>query len=350
MGREKTIQTDISGVEAYLQPPENFDPERASNADLHEHGFPSRPDREKDRASYMLWKRLTSAKRTRIVPKLSQTCIRHGPASILSERQVTPGTIAAQSNNWSGFAIVAPPNTFNTGASHLSAVFTCPQATGVAMGAGEYHSSQWIGLDGYGSNDVLQCGTCADLVNPGGVSVNYAWFEWFPNYEIKIDNLPVSFFDRINAAVYIIDPSGHGPVQYHISLENERTLKSVDLRLYPPNGTSLIGDTAEWIIERPGVNGQLSLLSRYIDGDAPWQPCIAIAPGHGGCYPGYTPVGTIYDITMIENSVPVSQARLAPPEEPGGFSTDLIFSCFLPVRTEAIAEGGGSTAGNPAKG
>jgi hypothetical protein len=63
----------------------------------------------------------------------------------------------------------------------------------VAADPGDYYAAEWVGIDGEWSSDVLQAGTETEIV--GGVHHTYPWWEWFPEDEVQITNLPVSAGD-----------------------------------------------------------------------------------------------------------------------------------------------------------
>jgi hypothetical protein len=67
-----------------------------------------------------------------------------------------------------------------------------------------YRSSSWVGIDGaFGaaaSPDVLQAGVGHNVIaRPGGPTslIYHAWYEWFPDFEIRITNLNVQPGDDV---------------------------------------------------------------------------------------------------------------------------------------------------------
>jgi hypothetical protein len=87
-------------------------------------------------------------------------------------RQLTGfGTRNATSANWSGYAL--HHGTYRS----VSANWVVPKAHCKA-GDGHDYSSDWVGLDGYGSNSVEQTGTDTDC--QGATPRYYAWYEMFP--------------------------------------------------------------------------------------------------------------------------------------------------------------------------
>jgi hypothetical protein len=197
---------------------------------------------------------------TRIVPQLQQTNTFHAPARSLKQIKTAGGTVEANSENWSGYAIVDPNNPFAKPGSQIEAQYVVPKpASGCESGTEKYSSANWVGIDGAFSNDVLQAGTETDLDCAAGASY-YAWIEWFPNSEIRVTNLVVSPGDLISDSVFIAADASK-----HLSIENLTTRKSVALAMTPPHGTELVGNSIEWIVERPTINNAaLSKLTNYL--------------------------------------------------------------------------------------
>src|ERR1019366_10803445 len=90
----------------------------------------------------------------------------------------------------------------------------------------------------------------------------------------------------------------------HAYLVNLSAKKAVTINFTAPSGTKLVGNSAEWITERPGVNGGLATLTNYI-GDPYWDAYA------------YTFGGTMYDpgnstpVAMLDNSSnPISYPTL----------------------------------------
>jgi hypothetical protein len=129
------------------------------------------------------------------------------------------------------------------------------------------YSAEWVGLDGglgaLGSQDVVQDGTEQDTFWFGFNGVQwvfddfYAWIEFFPDSELPILNFQVSPSDQIWSQVTY--DSGIGV--YWMENISAQTYFFYGLR--PPSGTTFLGDSAEWIMERPQINDSLPELSPY---------------------------------------------------------------------------------------
>jgi len=104
---------NLPGATTIDAPPAGFDPITASEQDLAYHGFPPRPDQNATPKAYATWVKAMNASKTRVVPKLEQTEIYHGPvkpAKLANPMSVefAPGLASQPSNtaysyNWSGY-------------------------------------------------------------------------------------------------------------------------------------------------------------------------------------------------------------------------------------------------------
>jgi len=255
--------TNLPGVITFAAPPEGFGALTASDEQLADFGFPPRPDPAVLPKQYASWAKAILASHTRIVPTLEQTSIFHGPARLREE--VESGRASTlESYNWSGYVDLNDATRF--GSSSFSAIATdvvvptASQAFGVCSGNADYGSS-WAGMDGATSNDVLQAGIEFDAYCFEGVTATLysAWFEWYPSAEIRITNFPIAPGDD-----YFLEVWNTSATQGYAYLVNENANEAVTISFNPPSGTKLIGNSAEWITERPESNGTTATLTNYI--------------------------------------------------------------------------------------
>lgn len=236
-------------VETFEPPPAGFDPFTASDSLLHHYGYLPRPDIQVAPEQYEWWKELVLREGNYIVPRFERIeGVQHGPR--------LPAAETNTSNNWSGSVVQVP----NAGDHFFRAegYWTVPHP--YAAGQGEFYSSQWVGIDGDGSGDVLQVGTETDAANSGSNSWDcYAWWEWVPTYpsEIKISNFPVSPGDIMSCYVYAYNPY---IAQVYLYNRSNGSVTYFNIAAMPPN--VLVGNCAEWIVERPTVNGSLPHLAK----------------------------------------------------------------------------------------
>ena len=317
-----SVDTPIAGVSAFVQPPSNFNPLTASDAELDQIGFPPRPTPELGTDMMGQWERRAKSQ-TRIAPQLVQTEKFHAPVRAIKQIKTASGAIEANNENWSGYTITDPSNPFAKPGFRIESRFVVPTpASGCESRSDTYSSANWVGIDGAFSNDVFQAGTETDLDCKSGPTY-YAWIEWFPNSEIRVTNLAISPGDLISVAVFI---GREG--RKHLSIDNLTTRKTVSFAMTPPRGTNLVGNSIEWIVERPTINNaSLSKLTNYVLN--PWTDISAVSfprqPGPPVIYlPNAAPASaTIYRLWMTDGtdrvisgaqlfSIPAASAKAAP--------------------------------------
>jgi hypothetical protein len=242
-----------SGVVIRSHPwPKGRDPLKASDQELVRHGMPPRP---KDPTLLSEWENLMKSLggSTFIEPKFRRMDRRHGPA-------IRSGTDTA--HNWSG-GVVFLPATSPAGAKFyvVSGHWTVPNPMPGDADQQLYHCACWIGIDGDGSHDVLQAGIeCDAQFDDSGVveQTIYPWWEWFPEDQIQITNLAFSVGDLVVCNI-VADSS----TTASIVLSNSTTNQTAACGLTAPRGTTLVGNCAEWIVERISVGDVLTQLANY---------------------------------------------------------------------------------------
>jgi hypothetical protein len=258
---------ELLGVRLFKPPAKDFNPLKATARELTVHGFPSRPDAKKHPALHAKWEQVFSRPRKHIQPQFGvRTDRRHGP------RAHGPKIANDTSTNWSGSVGFAAAG---DSASWIEGQWTVPAV--IAAGGGDYFSSAWVGIDGDGSNDVLQAGTEHEVVS--GTHNTYLWWEWFPNPEVQVTNVPV-----LSGHVMYCLICATSSTDAMIYLSNITTGDYTSFGVTAPSGTALMGNSAEWIVEAPTVNGGQSALARY--GDVYFDECIAGTSQHALLFGG----------------------------------------------------------------
>jgi peptidase A4-like protein len=266
-------------VRTFELPPKGFDPFEANAAKLLHHGFPRRPDPATEPEASLHWVRAMRKYRDlqfkHVVPEFkSMPTHIHGPNKRVTDKN--RGLVNATSSNWSGSVVFIDPNIDPF--VWMFGQWTVPNAYSPNPGDGNtYYSSAWIGIDGDGSPDVLQAGTATEVTG-GNPAVCYAWWEWFPDFSVAIPNFP---FAQGDAATLLICSTG--PNTAWFSFGNLTSLQYTSFSITAPQGTTLVGNCAEAVLERPGVNGGLAELPRY--GENVFDATTA-----------YTKSGSAYDI------------------------------------------------------
>ncbi len=241
--------------------PDDFDPVTATARQLRANRLPRRPDAAKEPELRALWDRAMSRTKLWLMPEFEhRENITHGPAQQPSGEMLeradlgTPGVANATSTNWSGAAAFAPadkPYRF------VGGQWTVPSPNTTADGT--YYASEWVGIDGWNSRDVLQAGTETEVTKFWIFTSTqvYTWWEWFPAGEVRISNLPVSPGDVMYCL--ICADTTHATV----SFSNQSQGVGTRFDISAPPGTTLTGNVAEWIVERPTVNGSVASLTDY---------------------------------------------------------------------------------------
>jgi len=157
-------------------------------------------------------------------------------------------------------------------------------------------SGIWVGIGGYGEETLIQAGTEQEYVN--GRAVYYMWYELVPDYLIRIPNVHVKPNDTITASISLVNENTNTwTITIKDVTRNEQFKKTV---IY--NSSRL---SAEWVIERPKVNGTVSTLADFES--VTFTECIATLDDVTG------PIGNFSyaQLVMQENDTPlVSVSRL----------------------------------------
>lgn len=236
-------------VRTYEPPPADFDPLTAPDNLLLHHGFPARPNPQTAPELRKRWERVFSRKLTYIVPTFRESIGKtHGPR-LKSETEDS-----ATSGNWSGSVVFLPPTADNS-FQWITGRWTVPNP--YPSDSHVDHASEWIGIDGDGgSNDVLQAGT--ETMTTFWGPFCYVWWEWFPKNEVAISSFPVAPGDIMQCLLCT-----GAPTSGTFYLLNVSRRIHTSFTVTAPSGTSLVGNCAEWIVERPAVDGSLTSLANY---------------------------------------------------------------------------------------
>src|SRR5262249_20797493 len=161
------------------------------------------------------------------------------------------------------------------------------------------HSSFWVGIDGWGSNDVVQDGTDQDTLTAFWIQTSSydAWVEWYPLSSQTVSNFPVNPGDRMHVWTWVTDASGNYSTKptvgwFYMWNESQNVYVYTSIKL--PSGATFSGHSAEWVMERPTVLGSLSNLANYSTAqltNAIVYDLNGGAPPSGGAAPEAPPPG-----------------------------------------------------------
>ena len=160
------------------------------------------------------------------------------------------------------------------------------QAFKVCNGSSDI-SFQWAGLDGMDSADVLQAGSEADAHCSGSTKTSFysSWIQWYPYSSVRVSVPAAQPGNLMASEVWYTTSSPHG----HADLVNFTLQQSQTYAFNPPPGTTFVGNSAEWILERPSLGIILSDLTNYVADQ------VNFAHAYNGIsdfYPGSSPAGT----------------------------------------------------------
>ncbi len=296
--KSATVPTAVPGVYTFQAPPKGFDPLKASDLDLARYGYPIRPAASDPH--YNQWARAVSHMTHRIDPmKIKAMPFSSAAAKPASAPKVSGNISAAQTTeyyyNWSGVAATNKNKAFKDTTSFFYVVsdLGSPVAeeafntSGLENGYVESYicdnlydiEVSWNGIDGLGSGDVIQGGTlseawCFDDYETVG-QFYCDWIEWYPSYSV------ICIFDP-----YEYTPAYSGQQEYFNNPGDEVFVESVNYGgtneqvvcvidetfdyggcygLTYQSGPGAIGNSAEWIVERPCCeNDDFYPLANYV--------------------------------------------------------------------------------------
>jgi hypothetical protein len=253
MPKKMSDKDALKHFTTYAAPPYGFDFDDAAPRLLRRHGIPRRPDALKEPHLKAIWDSAFASKPTFIQAEIAvDRAISKRKRPVIRKRA---NTLQFSPSGWAG--VVKPVN-FNPAEPVVSVYgeWFIPNITPIPN---EPTAGQtvgfWVGIDGFGNNQVLQAGTAATI---SGQNVDHwVWTEWFPLPAIKVTNFPIKPGDYITVLVCANQPN-HG----FCSMLNKTTNQATSIGITPPNNVTSIGATAEWIVE--GISSILPVFSTVI--------------------------------------------------------------------------------------
>jgi len=314
-----TISTNVEGVRAYPAPPMGFDPVAASDEELAAYGISVRPDKALDPDGYRRWLKMAmvmSNPRNRWYGLLEPRPVSTSPQALMrtAGSSTTFGPTSVQGPSWSGVVDTLPGTTFSSTASFASVqgefAVPVPQEAfapggGNICDGGTDRASFWVGLGGLTvtgtnlgkQNNLAQSGVdihveCGATNGHGA----YAWVEWYPGVNVRL--FDVNPGDDIQVSVQCNSATGGS-----FSITDFTQQKSAGYAISAPNGFQLVGNEADFIVERPSGDAKTPKgyypLANYIWSF--WDFSRATTFNGTHYYPGGTTAST-YDISMTDDS------------------------------------------------
>jgi hypothetical protein len=184
---------------------------------------------------------------------------------LVSRSDITAAPVNEIRFNWSGLeAYSSTKKTY----SAVTADWGVPVIPTASSNGSIDYSAFWVGLDGDGIKDLVQAGTEQDAWESGGVTYSdyYAWSELLPNQPTEQEVFSVNPGDAMTVEVWISTGSGApNPNGSYGAFRIIDQTQNISTEFYVPlNGTTFNGTEAEWIMERPTVNGGYPELAAYL--------------------------------------------------------------------------------------
>jgi hypothetical protein len=151
------------------------------------------------------------------------------------------GQALLQSSNWSGVADTGGTYTSVKGSWKVPTVVSAP---------GNRYASDWVGIGGFNTVDLIQAGTSEQMVN--GIAQYNAWTEILPASEVPIPGFVVHPGDAMTVTV----KKGAGN-KWAIVVRDATSAKTFTKHLTYASCLC----SAEWIHEAPTVNGVQAVLA-----------------------------------------------------------------------------------------
>lgn len=302
---ELTPEPILSGK---VRPALEGDPMAPSNRELVSRGYPPRPDPVKSPAPYSRWLKNVSRTFTMVStrrvahPEYSQTRQKHAAKGQTPAPGRRPAGQALQdmagsdanSNfyNWTGAYYTNPTAQF----AYIAADWNVPLVFTLPTGPGFSAVVEWIGLDNAGG-DLYQAGTGSECFNIlfWQITTYFMWMESLPWSWWEIPGFPISPGDQISVDIFVANQYGttiykdgtwggltsqDNSVWFYL---NNATNGASFLATYPTapetvggqSSTGFTGLTAEFILERPTINGSYTDLALFL------QPALMTSCSYG---------------------------------------------------------------------
>jgi len=303
------IATSVPGASLFQAPPKGFNPLTATNRELLSYGLPQAPDKDADPMGYQHWERAMLALKT------YATDAKAKPYSSVNARSTgagatanVDGTSSISFYNWSGIANTNKDKSWNkkTSFDEVVSYWNEPVSNhpfgNLPCSEGPWFEVTWNGIDGFSNGDVVQGGSAIywDDGGCGGPIEYFGWWEWYPSYSIieaYCSGNPcfVSPGDDFVAVTY----GAPGTSTQNVFIEDITQQWSGTLSMAYQSGPGLVGNSAEYIVERPCCSGSNEYpLANYIFEFMGYNYAYDVAGTL--FYPGSTSAAT-YIITMVND-------------------------------------------------
>ena len=200
---------------------------------------------------------------------------------------------------WSGYLAGSDVQNRSPVVSSVSGSWVVP---GVNPSENMTFSGIWVGIGGYGEETLIQTGTEQEYYN--GKPVYYAWYELLPDYLVKIPQIHVQPGDKMTASISLLNEA-----------EDIWSIKISDVTRGTHFEKTVVYNSsrlsAEWIVERPKVNGTVSTLADFET--ATFTDCTATINGVTGVIGNFS----YARLVMHDEDTPLVSVSLLTSDESG---------------------------------
>jgi len=155
------------------------------------------------------------------------------------------------SRTWAGYVVDSDLEKPHEQVVNVNASWTVPR---VSVYSTDTFSSAWIGIGGRFDKTLIQTGTEHDAVD--GNEFYAAWYELLPDQAIRIPDMSISPGDLITASITLVDSDTD---EWSIKIYDATTGQRFH-QTFTYNSSRL---SAEWIVESPTVEAQVSPLANF---------------------------------------------------------------------------------------
>ena len=155
------------------------------------------------------------------------------------------------STDWAGYLVTSDLENPQEQVTRINASWTVPR---IGVFSNDAYSSVWIGIGGHSEKKLIQVGTEHDSIN--GQEYYSAWYEMLPEVAIRINSMSISPGDLITASITLVDSDTD---KWAIRIRDVTNGKGF-YQTFIYNSSQL---SAEWIVERPHVNDEITLLANF---------------------------------------------------------------------------------------
>lgn len=167
--------------------------------------------------------------------------------------RLLPGLVGQHisSLDWSGYEVNSDSLNPQPVVVSVGASWTVPR---VKVSSSDSFSAVWIGIGGQSDNTLIQIGTQQDSL--GGKVAYSAWYELLPKDSVTITSMNVFPGDEVRTSINLVSSPTN---QWTIEVDDVTNAKTFKKNFtYDSNRLS-----AEWIVERPTVNGGFGTLANF---------------------------------------------------------------------------------------